>query len=159
MAGVVDDIHYRKLEQLYAAAPVTRWYGSAVHISDGAADVRIGIRSDFHHAASAVHGSVYFRALDDAAFFAASSKVADVLMLTVSFTVHFIAPVREGELRALGRVVHAGGRLIMAEAELRDDGGRLLATGMGTFTRTAIPLNAEVGYTEPTPIADSTSSP
>ena len=89
---VADAAHYRRLERLYANAPVTKWFGASLQVDDGRATVRIPIRSEFYHAASAVHGSVYFRALDDAAFFAANSRVRDVLVLTVSFTVQFTGP-------------------------------------------------------------------
>src|SRR6185503_18075324 len=83
---MADDEHHRKLERLYAKAPVSRWYGATIAIDDARAEVRIAVRPEFHHAANAVHGSVYFRALDDAAFFAANSRVRDVLVLTVSYT-------------------------------------------------------------------------
>ena len=143
---MADETHHRKLEHLYAVAPITRWYGAAIRISDGEAWVSIALRPEFFHAANAVHGSVYFRALDDAAFFAANSRVTDVLVLTVSFNLHFTAPVREGEIRAHGRLVHEAGRLLVAESELRDDLGQLLAKGSGTFTRSRIPLTKEIGY-------------
>ncbi|NIP59752.1 MAG: hotdog fold thioesterase [Gemmatimonadetes bacterium] len=143
------DLHYRKLENLYAEAPVTRWYGATIRIEDGAAEVRIPVREEFLHAAGAVHGSVYFRAVDDAAFFAANSRVDDALLLTSSFHLHFTRPVDEGVLVATGNVVHEGGRLLVAEAELRDDAGRLLARGTGTFTRSLIALSEEVGYRLP----------
>ena len=146
---MADEAHHRRLEQLYAAAPVTAWFGASIGIRDGQATVRIPVRSEFYHAVGAVHGSVYFRALDDAAFFAANSRVEDVLVLTVSFTVHFTAPARAGELRAEGRVVHEAGRLVVAESELRDDEGRLLAKGIGTFTRSRIALTGDIGYVDP----------
>jgi acyl-coenzyme A thioesterase PaaI-like protein len=66
--------------------------------------------------------------------------VTDVLVLLVSFTVQFIAPVSHGVLMATGSIVHETGRLLFAQSELHDDSGRLLATGTGTFTRTAILL-------------------
>jgi acyl-coenzyme A thioesterase PaaI-like protein len=56
---VADETHYRRLEQLYATAPVTAWFGSSIRILDGQASVRIPVRPEFHHAAGAVHGSVY----------------------------------------------------------------------------------------------------
>jgi uncharacterized protein (TIGR00369 family) len=138
--------HYRKLERMYASAPVTQWYGATIRVDDGAAEVEIPIRQDFHHAAHAVHGSVYFRALDDAAFFAANSRVGDAFVLTVSFTVHFMRPVKEGVIRARGRVVHGGGRLFTAESQLYDQDGALLGQGSGVFTRSSIALDASVGY-------------
>jgi uncharacterized protein (TIGR00369 family) len=146
---VPDETHFRKLERLYAAAPITRWYGASIEISDGRAVVRIPVRSEFLHAAAAVHGSVYFRALDDAAFFAANSRVTDVLLLTVAFNVHFTAPVRAGVITGHGRIVHEGSRILVAESELRDGEGQLLAKGSGTFARSRIPLSPEVGYTAP----------
>ena len=142
---VTDSEHHRRLERLYAAAPVTRWYGSTLRVDDGRAEVRLAVRSEFHHAMRAVHGSVYFRLLDDAAFFAANSRVADVLVLTVSFTVHFARPVTEGELRAVGQLVHEGGRLLMAQAQLFDADQQLVAHGSGVFSRSRVPLDGGPG--------------
>jgi uncharacterized protein (TIGR00369 family) len=142
----VNPDHYRKLERLYDAAPVTRLYGAAITIGDGRAEVRLEARPEFHHAANAIHGSVYFRALDDAAFFAVNSQVTDVLVLTVSFTVHFARPVVTGQLRSVGRVLHGGGRLFLAEADLFDDRDQLLGHGSGVFTRSAIRLGTDIGY-------------
>src|SRR5262245_9219858 len=109
---MIDAEHHRRLERLYAAAPITQWYGTRILIGDGQTEVRLPTRAEFHHAAHAVHGSVYFRALDDAAFFAVNSRVREVLVLTVSFTVHFARPVATGELWAVGRLLHGGGRLL-----------------------------------------------
>ena len=142
----IDAEHYRKLERMYAYAPVTQWYGATIHVDDGTSQVEIAVRPEFHHAAHAVHGSVYFRALDDAAFFAANSRVAEVFVLTVSFTVHFMRPVKDGLLRARGRVVHGGGRLFTAESHLYDEAGTLLGQGAGVFTRSSIALDPSVGY-------------
>jgi uncharacterized protein (TIGR00369 family) len=137
--------HYRKLERLYEAAPVSRYNGSRVEIGEGRATVRIPIRPEFHHAAAAVHGSLYFRALDDAAFFAVNSLVDDVLVVTVSFTIHFLRPVSEGELVAEGSVVHSARRLFVAQSELWA-GGRRIGTGSGSFMRTDIALDPAIGY-------------
>jgi len=142
----IDTEHHRKLERLYASAPVTQWYGAAIQVSDGAAEVRVEARREFLHAADAVHGSVYFRLLDDAAFFAVNSRVPEVFVLTVSFTVQFARPVTSGVLRARGRIRHGGGRLFLAESDLVDEHDNLLGHGSGVFTRSAIPLDARVGY-------------
>jgi uncharacterized protein (TIGR00369 family) len=143
---VSDTEHYRKLERLYAFAPITQWFGTRLTVADGQAEVRAATRPEFHHAAHAVHGSVYFRMLDDAAFFAVNSHVRDVFVLTVSFTVHLTRPVTTGELHSIGRLRHESGRLFLAEAELLDEAGRLLGHGSGIFTRSTIALDASVGY-------------
>lgn len=143
---MTDDDHFRKLERLYAAAPITQWYGATIEIGDGRAEVRFPIKQEFHHAANAVHGSVYFKALDDSAFFAVASRVRDVMVLTVSFTVHFMRPVVSGVLRAEGRIVHAGGRLFVAEASLYDGAGDMLGHGSGVFSRSSFALDTLTGY-------------
>jgi acyl-coenzyme A thioesterase PaaI-like protein len=49
---------------------------------------------------------LYFKLLDDAAFFAVNSVVRDVFVLTVSFNIYLTRPVSAGELKASGRAAH-----------------------------------------------------
>ncbi len=143
---MTQDEHYRKLEQMYASAAVNEYYAPKMRVSEGRAEVIIPVRPDFFHAAGAVHGSVYFKALDDAAFFAVNSLIDDVFVLTVSFNLYLTRPISEGEMKATGRVVHRSQRLLVAEAELVDADGREIARGSGTFVRSTIPLSPELGY-------------
>jgi uncharacterized protein (TIGR00369 family) len=138
--------HYRKLERLYHGAPINGYFRPRLVVAEGRAEVVIPVRPEFFHAAGAVHGSVYFKALDDAAFFAANSLVEDVFVLTASFNLYLTRPVAEGEMRAVGRVVHRSLRLILAESELADGRGRPVARGSGSFMRSDIRLGPEVGY-------------
>ena len=64
------------------------------------------IFESYHHPLGAVHGSVTFKALDDAAFFAANSLIEDVFVLTTNFNLHFERPVSEGTIHAEGEVVN-----------------------------------------------------
>lgn len=138
--------HYRKLERTYASAPINEFYRPELEVSDGKAVIRFQADRKMHHAAHAVHGSVYFKALDDAAFFAANSQVDDVFVLTVSFNVHLFRPVTSGILTARGMLTHRTGRLFFAEAELTDPDGNAIARGSGTFAKSGIALTPEIGY-------------
>lgn len=138
--------HFRGLERAYEAAPVTRWMGTRAEVGDGRATVYLDIEHHFLHAAGAVHGSLYFRLLDDAAFFAANSRETAVLLLTSSFHLDFFRPVVEGPLRAEGRVVNESRRLIAADAELFDERGGLLARGSGSFMPSGFQLSDVDGY-------------
>lgn len=143
---MTEDAHFRKLEHMYASAPVNKYFQPSMHIMRGTAEVVITVRKDFFHAADAVHGVVYFKLLDDAAFFAANSLVTDVFVLTVSLTSYLTRPVTEGVMKATGRVVHQSNRLIIADAEVCDSAGLQLARGTGTFMRSKIPLSSDIGY-------------
>jgi uncharacterized protein (TIGR00369 family) len=131
---------------MYASAPVNRYFNPTLTVDDGRATVAITVRPDFFHAAHAMHGSVYFKALDDAAFFAANSAVEDVFVLTVSFNLVLLRPVTEGVITATGTLVHRTKNLLVAEAVLLDARERQLARGNGTFMRSTIALGPAVGY-------------
>ena len=140
-AATPDAAHFALLERLYVAAPTNAYYRPQIRIGPGSAEIRLEIRPDFHHAMQAAHGSVYFKLLDDAGYFAVNSLVTDVLVLTTSFTLYFLRPVSEGLVTAHGRVLHQGRRTFLAEARLEGPEGILLAHGTGEYVRgrTAIP--------------------
>jgi uncharacterized protein (TIGR00369 family) len=144
--GLVNEEHYRKLERMYASAPVNEHYAPIMRIGEGRAEVVIPMRPDFFHTGGAVHGLVYFKALDDAAFFAVNSLVEDVFVLTASFNVYLTRPISGGEMRATGRVVHGSRRFFVAESVAVDSDGQEVARGSGTFMPSSIPLSSEVGY-------------
>lgn len=138
--------HYRKLERMYAGAPINQYFQPRLTIGEGRAELRLSMRPDFFHAAGAVHGSVYFKAMDDSAFFAASSLVEDVFVLTSGFSLHLLRPIREGEMIATATVVSRTRSLIVADTVVHDGAGAQLARGTGTFMRSSIPLTGEIGY-------------
>ena len=141
-----NEEHYRKLERMYASAPINDFFQPVMRVSEGEAVVTTKVRRDFFHAANAVHGALYFKMLDDAAFFAVNSLVPDVFVLTVSLNAYLTRPVADGELQAVGRVVHRSRRLYVAESQLTDSAGREIARGSGTFVPSDIPLSPEIGY-------------
>lgn len=141
-----NEEHFRKLERLYLAAPTNAYYQPSITISEGRAEVVVHARREFFHAAGAVHGSVYFKLLDDAAYFAVSSTVEDVLVLTSQFNLYLLRPVTGGEMRASGRVVSASRRLHLAESEIVDARGKVIARGSGTFMRTEMRLDENPLY-------------
>ncbi len=143
---MIKEEHYRKLERMYATAPINEYYQPKIRISEGHAELVIQVREDFFHAAGAVHGSVYFKSLDDSAFFAVNSLVDDAFVLTTSFNIYLTRPVSEGEIKATGRVVHRSRRLFVAESVLVDSEGREIARGSGTFMKSSISLSPELGY-------------
>ena len=141
------DEHFRKLERMFQRAPINRFFEPVLHITEeGRAEITLPVKPEFFHAANAVHGSVYFKALDDAAFFAANSLVSDVFVLTVTYNVFLTRPIADGEMRAAGRVVHRSKNLIIADADLLDSAGRQIARGTGTFMRSQIALTPAIGY-------------
>ena len=144
-----DDPHFSGLERMYLAAPVNDFYRPTIEISEGYALVEIDVSERFFHAAEAVHGSVYFKMLDDAAFFAAASLEREVFVLTTAFTTYLTRPVSAGLIRSEGRVVNRTKSQFIAEAVARDGDGREIARGSGLFVRSKLALKDQRGYVSP----------
>ena len=139
--------HYRALERLYASAPVNSAFRSKLAIvGEGQSRLTFDITPDVYHAAGAAHGTIYFKMLDDAAFYAANTLATDRFLLTTSFNLHFTKPVREGEVVAEGRWVSGRRRVMVAESRLIDAEGDEIGRGTGTFMRSRIALSSLPGY-------------
>ncbi|QZD90823.1 PaaI family thioesterase [Qipengyuania aurantiaca] len=140
--------HFRALETLYASAPVNALFDSALEVTgEGAARITFEVTESVFHAAGAAHGTIYFKMLDDAAFYAANTLVTDRFLLTTSFNLHFTKPVREGKVVAEGRWVSGRRRVFVAESRLVDAEGEEIGRGTGTFMKSRIPLSSLDGYT------------
>lgn len=139
--------HYRALERLYSSAPVNSLFQSKLEITgEGISRLTFDITRDVYHAAGAAHGTIYFKMLDDAAFYAANTLATDTFLLTTSFNLHFTKPVREGEVVAEGKWVSGRRRVMVAESRLVDSEGEEIGRGTGTFMRSHIPLSSLPGY-------------
>jgi uncharacterized protein (TIGR00369 family) len=141
------ELHFGALEALYASAPVNTLFKSRLTIQhEGRARIEFEVDQRVHHAAGAAHGTIYFKMLDDAAFYAANSLVTDRFLLTTAFNLHFTAPIRSGPVVAEGHWVSGRRRVFVAEARLVDGDGEEIGRGTGTFMRSKIALSSLPGY-------------
>lgn len=141
------DGHYRALERLYASAPINDKFRSELEIvGKGLSRLTFTVTPDVYHAAGAAHGTIYFKMLDDAAFYAANTLATDTFLLTTSFNLHFTKPVKEGVVVAEGKWVSGRRRVMVAEARLVDEEGEEIGRGTGTFMRSRIALSSLPGY-------------
>lgn len=139
--------HFRALERLYKAAPINQLFQSELDITErGFARITFAVDERHYHAAGAVHGTSYFKMLDDAAFYAANSLVSDRFLLTTAFNLLFTRPLKSSTVTAEGRWVSGKRRVFVADSRLIDSEGEEIARGTGTFMRSHIPLASLPGY-------------
>ncbi len=138
--------HFRALESLYRSAPVNRIFESDIEVGEGVCRIRFDVAEAFFHAAGAAHGTIYFKMMDDAAFYACNSLVTDRFLLTTAFNLHFMRPLREGPVVAEGQWASGRRRVFVADTRLIDSEGEVAARGTGTFMRSRIPLSSLPGY-------------
>jgi uncharacterized protein (TIGR00369 family) len=104
------------------------------------------VSADHYHAAGALHGTAYFKMLDDAAFYAVNSMVTDRFVLTTAFNLLFTRPLKAGPVIAEGRWISGRKRVFVGDARLIDADGEEAARGTGTFMRSQIALSSLPGY-------------
>jgi len=142
-----EEAHLRALEALYESAPINRQFRSRLILPEaGHSEISFDVSPEAFHAAGAAHGTLYFKMLDDAAFYAANGLVSDRFLLTTAFNLHFTKPLRSGEARAEGRWISGKRRVFVAEARIVDSDGEECARGTGTFMRSHIALSGLEGY-------------
>lgn len=135
--------HYSRLKQMYLSATVNHTLPTpSLQIGDGVCEIDCRFDERYFHAAGSLHGAMYFKMLDDAAYFAAASLDTEYFLYTVRFETRLKRPVTTELLHAEGLVTlrpemdeegnFLGG--IKAVSRLYAE-GKLVAEGTGEFRR------------------------
>lgn len=143
---MTDDEHYRSLERMYATSPINEFFQPKLVVEEGYSTIDVEVKEKFFHPAQAVHGAVYFKMLDDAAWFAANSVEREFFLVTVSFTTYLTRPISEGRMTAIGELVHRNGSQFIAEAVIYDGNEEEIARANGIFVRSKMKLAGTSGY-------------
>ncbi len=138
--------HFTKLENFFYSANINAFYQPRISVGERETDIKIDIDPKFFHAGHSVHGSVYFKLLDDACYFACQSIERHHFLVTSSFNIQFIASVTEGTLMVKAKVDATTRTVSFSSGEIFDEKGRLVATGNGSFMKSRLTLNEDVGY-------------
>ncbi|MHB1130913.1 MAG: PaaI family thioesterase [Chloroflexota bacterium] len=118
------------------ASPLYQLLGLRVMaVGGGEARLELPVGERFHQRQGAVHGGITATLADACIGIALTSALpAGQRAVTVEMKINYLAPVKEGRLIGRGRVVHRGARLLLGEAEISDQDGRLVAKALATYT-------------------------
>jgi uncharacterized protein (TIGR00369 family) len=105
-------------------------------VGDGEAELIFPYSKPITRRGGIVHGGIIMYSLDNACGIAVMTVNPGVDQLTLELHVNFLAPLRKGPFRAVGKVVRAGGSVAVAEGELRDADGVLCAKSLGSWYMT-----------------------
>ena len=100
------------------------------------ATIELDVRDDLRQPSGVLHGGVTATLIDTAMAFAVRSHLEDTEpTATIDLTVHYLRPVIEGKAVCTARVVRPGKRIFTVSADVHDATGKLVATGISTYTR------------------------
>jgi acyl-CoA thioesterase len=102
---------------------------------DGTAELRLGMREELRNRGGKLHGGAIFTLVDVAMGLACSASHGfDEHSVTLECKINYLRGVAEGDVLCRARVLHAGRRTLMVEAEVLQ-GDKLVAKAGGTFVR------------------------
>ena len=102
-------------------------------IDIGFARFRMPFRKELTQAYGVAHGGAIATLADTAVAFALMTIIQPgEKVTTAEFKINFFSAVNSGEMIGEARIVHTGKRLAVADMEVKDQNGELLAKGMAT---------------------------
>lgn len=117
--------------------PFSRLIGmKLVDLQMDTAVISIEMRDDLRQPSGVLHGGVTATLIDTAMAFAVRTRLpADAATATIDLTIHYLRPHLSGTLTCTAKVVRAGKRIFTVSADVVGAEGKLIATGISTYTR------------------------
>jgi uncharacterized protein (TIGR00369 family) len=115
--------------------PYLRWLGIEVlSFEDKAVEIKAKWREEWvaNPAVEQTQGGILAALIDFAADFALVPQLGRMVP-TIDMRVDYHRMAKRGDLTVKGRVIKLGRRFSVCEAEIRDAGGELVASGRGTY--------------------------
>lgn len=110
-------------------------------ISNGTADLTMSLGTEYEQALGSVHGMIFFKVVDETAFYAAQSLVPDVWLTTASVHMNITGPLSSGStVAAHAQVLHQTRSSFIVESRVTNAAGDLVAQATVTMVRTKQPL-------------------
>lgn len=116
-------------------SPFMRFLGPELVRSDkGVVEIRLPFREEFlrQDGSDWLHGGVVSALADIAGDYAVITEVGAGVP-TIDLRVDFLRPARRGDLVASGRTVRVGRTVCLADVEIRDGAGTLVAVGRAVY--------------------------
>lgn len=115
--------------------PFRQFLGVEIEWVDGSrAEVSLSTTENLLQAYGMVHGGIYCVLIDTVLGTAVRGAYqGDAKPLTTDLNVSFLRPARLGTLYASAEIIKAGGKIAVGTGEVRDEEGRQLALGRGSF--------------------------
>ena len=133
----ISDERRRYASERFSALPFVKLMGMRLaDIRPNEAVIKIEIRDDLRQPSGVLHGGVTATIIDTAMAFAVRTHLEDdEYTATIDLTVHYIRPHTTGSVTCTARVVRAGKRIFTVSADVENEEGKLIATGLSTYTR------------------------
>jgi acyl-CoA thioesterase len=107
-----------------------------VNLQPDEAVISIEMRDELRQPSGVLHGGVTATLIDTAMAFSVRTRLPiDEATATIDLTVHYLRPHLTGTFICTAKIVRAGKRIFTVSADVVNEEGKLIATGLSTYTR------------------------
>ena len=131
----LDARHLEDLKERIRGSPFHQWAGLELQtVGDGRAEVLMVLRPHHFNPQGIVHGGIISALADTSIGLALRSRLpAGFTHRTAQLNVHFLAKGEGNRIFGRGHARHLGARMGYGEADVTDEGGRLIARASAAF--------------------------
>lgn len=141
--------HFIRLERLYRSAPIHELFEEfEFSLGTGTCEIQTSVGEGLFHGAGSLHGSIYFKLMDDSAYFAAMTVEKEYFIVTTQASIQLLRPVIAGDIIAKSRLIAQKEKEYTAEAELWSR-NKLVGKGQFEFRRSKKALSEIEAYASP----------
>ena len=115
--------------------PLLQYLGVIVEeISSEKSVLRLPLKYEFRQGAGVTAGGILATLVDEAMAHVVLANLNEgQTTTTIEMNLRYLRSIKEGEIRAVARVLRKGRRIITVSAEIRDEGEELIAYGGASF--------------------------
>jgi uncharacterized protein (TIGR00369 family) len=129
------ELTLEQVQALVTRAPYHQWLGlTVIAVGDDSIELKATWREEWvvNTERGITHGGVLAALIDLAADWAMVKQTGRGVP-TIDLRVDYHRPALRGDLTARGKIIRSGTQFATAEAQILDQGGRLIASGRGTY--------------------------
>tara|TARA_B100001989_G_C24383647_1_gene385598 strand:+ start:309 stop:758 length:450 start_codon:yes stop_codon:yes gene_type:complete len=123
----------KELLHNYLNHPMHTGLNLSVQQDNGTARVSMVVNPNICNLVGTLHGSFYFKLMDDACFFAAISLNHHHFVATANFNIHYFLPVSKGKLSAIAKVINHDKNKYVCDCDIVDEDKHFCGHGSGLF--------------------------
>lgn len=141
----IKESYEKSLRRVVESAPYYQLLQITLdQIDVGFARFRMPFRKELTHPYGIVHGGAIASLADTAVAFALMTMIQPgERVTTVEFKINFLSSVHNEEMIGEARIVNKGRSLVMADMEVKNKDGKLIAKGLATYMILSSPQTVE----------------
>ncbi|WNG28180.1 PaaI family thioesterase [Cystobacter fuscus] len=128
-------LYFASLHKLFERTPALSFVKQTLEeLAPGRARLALEPDDRYNNGSGCIHGGIIATVLDGVGWFACATRSEGYWLVTAEFKVNFLEVASRERVIATGELIKRGSELFHARMDARTEGGRHVATALGTYS-------------------------